>query len=209
MILYIHGFGGSGRGHKAMLLRQQLQAVGFLAPSLPTHPQLAIETLSELIECVARFEPVGVIGSSLGGFYALCLSERFPSLRAVLINPALRPYETLRCALGPTGGLNLHDGSRYEWHEGHLQALRSMAPSQYRKENLLLLTQLGDELLDAREAITALHGCEQVVEEEGSHGFDGLERHVPRIRAFLAAVEAGSARCGSPARGRQCEAVVG
>ncbi|MCG5530054.1 alpha/beta fold hydrolase [Halorhodospira halochloris] len=185
MIIYIHGFGGSGRSRKAVVLRRLLQDENFLAPSLPNHPRLALETLSEIVEYVTRFEPVGVIGSSLGGFYALCLSEWFPELRAVLINPALRPYETLRCALGSTGGVELHDGSRYEWHEGHLEALKELAPERYCTQNLLLLSQLGDELLDAREAIEALDGCAQVVEEGGSHGFDGVERYVGRIREFF------------------------
>ena len=185
MIIYIHGFGGSGQGHKARVFREFFSGGGFVAPSLPTNPELALDTLSELVESFSRFDSVEVIGSSLGGFYALCLSERFPWLRVVLINPSMRPYKTLQRAIGPLGGINFYDGSRYEWNEGHLEVLRSMAPNIYRTEKLLLLTQLGDELLEASDAIGALQGCEQVIEEGGSHSFGGIERHVERIRDFL------------------------
>ncbi len=185
MIIYIHGFGGSGEGQKARLLRQALKKEGIIAPSLPTHPTLAVQTLRELIERFRQMGPVGLIGSSLGGFYALHLSQSFESVRVVVINPSINPDVTLRRAIGPTGGINFYDGSRYEWNEAHIEALKALRPTVYRSENLLLLTQLGDELLDANEAIEALKGCEQVIEEGGDHSFSGLERHIDRIRGFL------------------------
>ena len=54
MIIYIHGFGGSGEGSKAKILRPLLRSDGIIAPSLPTNPALAIATLSELIETFRR-----------------------------------------------------------------------------------------------------------------------------------------------------------
>lgn len=185
MIIYIHGFGGSGEGSKATLLRPFFRSDGIIAPSLPTNPILAIATLSELIETFRRIETVMLIGSSLGGFYTLHLATKY-NLKAVLINPAIHPYETLSRALGISGGENFYDGSRYEWNESHLQTLKSLIPTKVNVENILLLLQKGDEVLDYSDAATQLEGCEQIIEEGGDHSFRGIERHVGRIKQFFA-----------------------
>ena len=185
MIIYIHGFGSNGQGNKARVLRAQFAAEGFIAPSLPNLPQLAISTLEELIESYRKYETVHLIGSSLGGYYALYLAQRY-RLKAVLINPAVRPMETLQRALGETGGQNYHDGSRYEWNQGHLDSLAAIQTDRFDPASLLVLLQTGDEVLDYSEAATLLAGCEQVIEEGGDHSFQGIERHAERMRQFFA-----------------------
>ena len=54
MIIYIHGFGGSGEGSKAKLFREYFKSTedGFIAPSLSYVPELAINTLEELMQQV-------------------------------------------------------------------------------------------------------------------------------------------------------------
>ena len=42
MIIYIHGFGGSGASSKAVILRNELEEYKFMAPSLSYVPELAI-----------------------------------------------------------------------------------------------------------------------------------------------------------------------
>jgi len=185
MIIYIHGFGGSGEGSKATLLRPLFRSDGFIAPSLPTNPALAIATLSELIETFRRSETVMLIGSSLGGFYTLHLAAKY-NLKAVLINPAVRPYETLSRALGVSGGENFYDNSRYEWNESHLETLKSLIPNTVNVDNILLLLQKGDEVLDYSDAANLLAGCSLIIEEGGDHSFHGIERHVGTIKQFFA-----------------------
>ena len=147
MIIYIHGFGSSGEASKAKLLRAYCHEnnIRFIAPSLPTIPDLALSTLSELIESYQDNEPVYLMGSSLGGYYALYLSDKY-NLKAVLINPAVNAPETLERALGH--GVNYYDNSSYEWNESHLEILESYEIEEPNLENLLLLLQKGDELLD-------------------------------------------------------------
>ena len=95
MIIYIHGFGGSGEGTKAKILRELLKEQGVIAPSLSYVPTLAINTLKELISTFLKYEKVYLIGSSLGGYYATYLADHF-NIPAVLLNPSVNPTNTLR-----------------------------------------------------------------------------------------------------------------
>jgi len=45
--------------------------------------------------------------------------------------------------------------------------------------------QTGDEVLDYRESVEILSESKQIVEEGGSHGFDGVERYFDEIDSFL------------------------
>ena len=75
MIIYIHGFGGSGEGSKAKAFRNYFASIKepFIAPSLSYVPELAIRTLEELIDAYPG--EVSLIGSSLGGYYATCIPK--------------------------------------------------------------------------------------------------------------------------------------
>ena len=184
MIIYIHGFGSRGEASKAKMLRAYCQEnkIRFIAPSLPTIPDLAIKTLSELIESYQDNEPVHLMGSSLGGYYSLYLSDKY-NLKAVLINPAINAPETLKRAIGH--GVSYYDNSTYEWNESHLDMLESYEIEEPNLDNLLVLLQKGDEVLDYEEAQDVLEGAKMVVEEGGNHSFEGLDRHLESIKRFF------------------------
>jgi len=188
MIIYIHGFGGSGEGSKAKAFRDYFHSIGedFIAPSLSYVPELAIGTLKELIK--SYHGEVYLIGSSLGGYYATYLSQMEEVKKIVLINPATKPYETLRRALGEAS--NFYDGSYFQWSDKHIEMLKSYKSDSFllhiRRDDFLVMLQKGDELLDYKDALMKYDGCQVVVEEGGSHSFEGIERHFERIRAFFA-----------------------
>jgi len=183
MILYIHGFASSGLGDKAKRVREYFGEEAF-APSLPYVPDLAMDTLVQIAEQAARCrEPLYLIGSSLGGFYALYLAERF-GLRAVLVNPSIQPWETLAAHTGH--GTNYYDGARFEWTPQHVESLRKYRISSLtHPEKILLMLQTGDEVLDYRVAQKELKDVETLVEEGGDHSFRDFDRHLPRIEAFF------------------------
>lgn len=188
MIIYIHGFGSSGEATKAKAFRKFFEEnqIRYIAPSLPTIPDLAIRTLSEMIESYQANEEVYLMGSSLGGYYSMYLSDKY-DLKAVLINPAIYPFETLKRALGK--GINYYDTSTYEWNESHLDMLINYEIEDPQMENFLVLLQKGDELLDYEEAIDKLPEAQRVVEEGGTHSFEGIECHFKKIEAFLKIVK--------------------
>jgi len=181
MIIYIHGFSSHGLGAKANAFREYFKSVGepFIAPSLSYIPELAIETLAELIH---SYDTVHLIGSSLGGFYALYLAQRY-HLKAILINPSISPHITLKRVLGET--THFFDLSHFEWNEQHLRMLQKYEVSITDERNFLLLLQKGDDLLNYKEALAKLPKAQQIVEEGGSHSFDGIERYFDKSLNFF------------------------
>lgn len=182
MIIYIHGFGSSGEGSKAKILRELLDEEGFIAPSLSYVPELAIKTLKELIESYSKYEKVYLMGSSLGGYYAIYLADYF-NIPAVLINPSVSPTRTLEKVLGQQS--NYYDESKFEWNREHLKMLEQYNVNRVKPELYLLLTQKGDETLNYVDAVQKLQGCEKVIEDGGSHSFDGIQRYIQNIENFL------------------------
>ena len=187
MIIYIHGFGGSGKGSKAKLFREYFKSIDedFIAPSLSYVPELAIGTLEELIG--SYHGDIYLIGSSLGGFYTTYLSQMPEVKKVVLINPATKPMETLKRALGDAP--NFYDGSSYSWNQKHLEMLKKYEyrlPNGSRQlEKFFVLLQKGDELLDYKDAKKKYEGAKVIIEDGGSHRFDNIERYFEEIRAFF------------------------
>jgi len=182
MVLYIHGFASSGEGNKARIFREHYRKMGiaYLAPSLSFIPELAIATLEEIIK---NCDDVKLIGSSLGGYYANFLARKY-DIQAVLINPSITPQETLKRTLGEVECFYAN-GGRFCWEENHLKMLEQYRITNPHLNNLLLLIQKGDETLDYREALDYLNGAKMVIEDGGSHSFDGIARHFETIDRFL------------------------
>ena len=185
MIIYIHGFGSSGKGGKALLFKEYFknQNIPFLSPSLSYVPELAIDTLEQLIE--SYDEEVTLIGSSLGGFYSIYLAEKY-GLKAVLINPAIDSAKTLNrmLTLGDTAK-NYYDNSYFNWTKSHVDMLLNYRVDEVQNGTYLLLLQTGDDVLDYREALVKLPHAKSIVEEGGTHPFEGIERHFDTIKDFL------------------------
>ncbi len=185
MIIVIHGFGSAGKGGKAMLFREYFKKQGkpCIAPSLSYVPELAMDTLEQLVESYAD---VTLIGSSLGGYYAIYLAEKY-GLKAVLINPAVDSSQTLKKRVVEVGGMatNYHDGSQYTWNTNHVEMLQDYRVDEVKNGKYLLLLQTGDNVLDYRDAVAKLPYAETIIEEGGTHPFEGIERYFERVDGFF------------------------
>ena len=186
LLLYIHGFLSSSRSKKALdtssWLEQQDLPVAFACPTLSNNPRRAREQLVELIEA-RDGEAVGLVGSSLGGFYATWLSQSY-GLHAVLVNPAVRPQDHLDAYLGPNH--NPYTGENFEVDEDFLQALAEIEIDPLpAPEKLMVMVQTGDETLDYRQALDKYAASRQIVENGGDHRFQNYARHLPTIMEFL------------------------
>lgn len=187
-VIYIHGFNSSARSFKAALVKTRMAALGqscrFVCPELPDRPGSAMALLERFVN-PANSASLALIGSSLGGFYATWLSEHY-AVRTVLINPAVRPYDVLRTALGPQ--TNLYTGTAYDFTEKHLAELRALEVERVTPSRYLLITRTGDEVLDYRQAVKRYCGCEQLVIEGGDHGFGDFGDYLDRALAFCGVV---------------------
>lgn len=184
MIIYIHGFGSSGQGGKANQLRDYCKSRGipFIAPSLSYIPELAMSTLEELVE---SYDEVTLIGSSLGGYYSIYLAEKY-KLKAVLINPAVASFKTLKRAIDLTGyAMNYYDGSHFTWQKRYIDMLKKYEVVEVEAGDYLLLLQMGDDVLNYRDAIEKVPHAQMVIEKGGTHPFEGIERHFERVVKFL------------------------
>lgn len=184
MLIYIHGFNSSALSFKARLVRERMAVLGresgYACPELAHRPAQAMAQLEALI-AGAPAAQTALIGSSLGGFYATWLAEKY-RLRAVLVNPAVRPWELLRDYLGPQK--NLYTEAQYELTARHLDELRALEAPAISPELYLLLVRTGDEVLDYRQALARYRGCSQMVIPGGDHGFGDFGDYLDGVLEF-------------------------
>jgi uncharacterized protein len=186
-IVYLHGLNSAPQSVKARALGAAIAGLSeeirpeYFVPRLHHRPAQAMHDVTALIEASARHS-LTLVGSSLGGFYATHLAQRYDA-RAVLINPSLRPYSDLERYLGPQR--NEYTGEKYELTREHFAQLRDFAISRVtRPERYMLLVQSGDEVLDWREAVAYFGGAWQYVQGGGDHGFQNFEAQIIPLLRF-------------------------
>lgn len=92
-VLYIHGFMSGSNSETSKILSDLYMSV--IAPEVDGNVQNSLEKINKVIK---ETKPNIIIGSSLGGYYALlCDSGDIPVL---VINPSLFPKETLKKNVG-------------------------------------------------------------------------------------------------------------
>jgi predicted esterase YcpF (UPF0227 family) len=184
-IVYLHGFRSSPASIKAT-------ALGAAVAALPAHlrphlhvPDLQLRPLAAVARVAAVVEAstagsVTLVGSSLGGYYATHLAEAL-GLRAVLVNPAVHPYDDLAPYVGVQ--TNLYTGEPFEVTPAHFDELRALRVARIAKpQRYFLLVETGDEVLDWRVAARFYAGAWQYVRGGGDHAF---QDYVPQLRAIL------------------------
>ncbi len=195
-ILYIHGFNSSPLSIKAEQTRRyflkNFPEVNFICPQLATSPNEAILQLEHIIDSSNKTESSEhdiwfVIGSSLGGYFSTYLASKY-QFPAILINPAVKPFELLEDYIGEQK--NPYTNIVYQVTEQHmfdLKAIERNAPSfdEEQKNNYLVMVQTGDEVLDYQLAVEKFQHCRLIVEQGGDHSFIGFDKKLPMIADFL------------------------
>lgn len=186
--LYLHGFLSSPQSRKAQQLieyfQQHFSAQQLSIPTLPFEPAAAIVVAEQaLFELQQRFKQVFIIGSSLGGYYATYLSQKY-GVKAALINPAVRPFDLFADYLGPQQ--HYYDGNTYELKLEHIAQLQEFDCPIIQQPNLLfLLLQTADETLDYRQAAQLYQSCKGWYEGGGNHSFTDFLERLPMLFAFV------------------------
>lgn len=184
-VLYLHGFNSSPLSFKAQQLSACWQGAGLpagrlLVPDLPNDPLAAIEGLEAWVE--QRDAPVVLVGSSLGGYYATWLAEKY-QCKALLINPAVLPCQRFEQYLGPQK--NYYTDERWVLTQAHVDALAQLeAPPPTDHERYWVWLQTGDETLDYREAEEFYRCCRLDIRQGGDHSYQGFVERIPELLAF-------------------------
>ena len=188
MVVYLHGLNSAGSSAKATWLRGHLPGITVLSPSYPAHNGTVAPAVLRQFIAQARTAHPGdrrllLVGSSLGGFWAQYLA---PLLGAglVLINPALRPDESLLHLCGPQR--NEATGERYELTPEHVRAMAHYRLARCnRRVPTVVLLDAADEVIDYRIAEDFYRGCGTTfVYPGGSHRFEHLPEALPAIRCL-------------------------
>jgi predicted esterase YcpF (UPF0227 family) len=185
MILYLHGFRSSPLSFKARMIAEHLQRQGradqYLCPQLPASPRLAME-LAEHIIRERGPESVALIGSSLGGYYATWLAEKY-GCRAALLNPAVKPPRELRHHVGVTTAY--HSDAAFEFKPEYVNELDAFVVEGITQpQRYYLLAATGDEVLDWREMVAHYPGARQRVIQGSDHGIADFADYLDEVLAF-------------------------
>lgn len=190
-ILYIHGFNSSPHSLKARLAKQyfydNFPEVKFVCPQIANSPNEAITQLVRIISATVNNEKWLLIGSSLGGYFSHYLAHKY-QLLAVLINPAIKPYNLLADYIGEQ--TNAYTNTTYQISEQHmfdLKAIEQKAPEidDKQKNNYLVMVQTGDEVLDYQQAVDKFQHSRLIKEHGGDHSFVGFDEKLPIIADFF------------------------
>ncbi|MEJ8813588.1 YqiA/YcfP family alpha/beta fold hydrolase [Variovorax ureilyticus] len=187
-LLYLHGFRSSPQSTKARLMAQhvarQYPITTWWCPQLPPSPKAAIDLVMSGIAGWPR-ESMGVVGSSLGGFYATCVAQK-TGCRAVLLNPAVHPARDLANYIGEQVAWH-HPNAHFYFRPEYIDELRALDVGPLtHPERVFAVIAKGDEVLDWREMSGRYPGSPQKIVEGEDHALSDFERrHLGDVLAFL------------------------
>jgi predicted esterase YcpF (UPF0227 family) len=197
-LIYLHGFNSASVDDNGDLLpgKTKLQLLSqlcaehdfiFAAPNLDYREPLRVvkqlNDLAEELDVHASYCDMTFIGTSLGGFMAEVMARK-TATDAIMINPAIKPSESLMRSIGPLE--NYATGEKYIWTQEHCDAFKALEWNGPGKcavgISRTVIVDLGDEILDAQQTINKYKGKVALhVFEGGSHRFDHMEEALPKI----------------------------
>lgn len=188
-VLYLHGFLSSPKSVKAQQTlawcTENRPDITLHIPQLSNYPSEVASQLQDYLQNNPQLQENGlhVIGSSMGGYLSSWLVEQYGG-KAVLVNPAVRPYELLVDYVGEH--VNPYTREPFVIVREDMALLKSLEHEQLQQpENYMVLLQTGDETLDYRQA-RARYACSNlIIEQGGDHSFTGFDTHLSDIFAFL------------------------
>ena len=209
-LLYLHGFRSSPASFKARRLAAWMAgrrpAATWWCPQLPPSPAAALQLV---LQGSAHWpaERSAVVGSSLGGFYALVLAAQRPRWRAVLLNPALHPARDLAAQVGPQTAYHAPDdpAQAFDFTPAALDELRALQPPLPLAlppgddpARLALVAATGDEVLDWREMSAALPGARARIVPGSDHALSDFDQHLPFLLRHLGLAAPGDEPAAAP-----------
>ena len=189
LLVYLHGFRSSPRSSKAVMTGEGIKAIStpenpieWYCPQLLASPKESMAMVEDHINRTGA-DRIVVVGSSLGGFYANYLAEKY-DCKAVVLNPAVRAARELTPHVGM---MTAYDSDEpFDFRPEYIDELKSLQvekisnPSRY-----FLIAAKGDELLDWQEMVGFYPGAKHLVLEGSDHGIADYADHLPQVLKFI------------------------
>lgn len=189
LLVYLHGFRSSPRSSKAMMTGEGVKAISspanpieWYCPQLLASPKESMAMVEEHIKQTGT-DQIVVVGSSLGGFYANYLAEKY-GCKAVVLNPAVRAARELAPHVGM---MTAYDNDEpFDFRPEYIDELKSLQvekitnPSRY-----FLIAAKGDELLDWQEMVAFYPEAKHLVLDGSDHGIADYAEHLPQVLKFI------------------------
>ena len=189
LLVYLHGFRSSPRSSKAVLTGQAIanlstpeHPIEWYCPQLVASPKASMDMVIEHIDS-SKHDRLIVMGSSLGGYYANYLAEKY-GCKAIALNPAVRAPRELAAHVGMLTSYDTDEP--YDFRPEYIDELKALQvecitnPARY-----FLMAAKGDELLDWQEMVDFYKGAGQLVLEGSDHGISEYPEHLPKVLRFI------------------------
>jgi predicted esterase YcpF (UPF0227 family) len=188
-LIYIHGLNSDAQSPKGQMLtdwcaihRPEIKVV---RPDLNLPPVQVMEILSQLIESDPN---TGLVGSSQGGFFSTACVAKY-GVKAVLVNPSVRPFESLK-RFFTNGHHGYTTAGGWTITESDLADFATLFnPIPLHPEKIFVLLKQGDEVLDYRiaEAYYGQDGAQSsmIIESGGDHFMHDMADKIPLMIDFL------------------------
>ena len=164
-ILNIHGYNGSAH-NTAYGILENLFPGQIVSPQFDYDRYTPNNVMSILERLIKEDKIEAIVGTSLGGFFASCLSTNL-EIPVILINPCLLPFITLR-KISETGSISTLAGNQfYELFGNHMGNL----DMRY----LSVIAGKSDEIINHKEITKYLVKTSRYDEIEGGHSFENTE----------------------------------
>jgi predicted esterase YcpF (UPF0227 family) len=186
-LLYLHGFRSSPQSTKARMVAARVAAdhpaVTWWCPQLPPSPRDAMALVMDGIAHWPR-AGMGVIGSSLGGYYATHVAHE-TGCPCVLLNPAVDPARDLVGHVGQQ--TSWHDpAGRFVFEPAYIDELRALRHAGLRRPDATYaVIAKGDEVLDWREMTARYAGARIDLLEGSDHALSDFDAHIDGVLGFL------------------------
>jgi uncharacterized protein len=183
MHVYLHGFASSPQSAKAIQLGTWFTNHGkgadFAYPALPISPAQVMRLFIDRI----HLQPSDtLIGSSLGGFYATVLAEKF-GCKAILLNPVVHASRDLAKRIGKN--TNYHDGQSFLFTQQHVDELRALEMGAISfPQRYFLVAAKGDEVLNWQDMVKFYSGARHLVLDGSDHGLSDFADYIDEIASF-------------------------
>lgn len=187
-LLYLHGFLSSPDSLKAQQTRayiaQHHPDITVHTPQLSGVPALAIKEAEAALHALPEM-PIGIIGSSMGGFLAGLFAEKY-QVKAALINPAVAPHLLFPDYLGEH--TNPYTGDVFALKSEDIGPLAEIVLQDIKYPHLTqVYLGTADEVLDYRLALALYHDSDILVTQGSDHAYPEFPDYLSRILRFFIA----------------------